>query len=711
MIHSTSMRHDLPIDSTPPTRAMIAAEDSGLYGLDRPDAAWSWMKQTRQAPTSADWVRPQVADAWMRCIDDHHLPIGADFAPPHNPANACPNDFEVWRRDWSGAITASLSAMVYSCRAMLDEGGVSLLLSDPIGRLIYVLDGGFNISPGGVHMARVGADWREANLGNNGLGTASQLQAPAAFNGKEHFASALHPYATAGCPIFKPDGAVMAIVGMITDRRDAVSLMLGFLKLACQQIEFNMFDCFFSQGQILRLRHGDIAESPGPASLVEGKLAISEDGLVQGANLAALDLLGGATHEQILGKDASKALGVETAKLSRAEGESLVVSKSGRPLRLESHPLSPRRVKTNSTGCNAATTTRSTGKASCAFTPATPASAEWRDAILEAALQKATSLQTQKIPLLITGESGVGKDHLVRRLHALGSRKDKPLVAINCAAIPRDLIESELFGYEGGSFTGARAKGKNGKFVEADKGMLFLDEIGDMALDLQATLLRVLNSSEVVPIGGSKPIPVDVRVVAATNCRLQDMVQKGSFRRDLYYRLNGVQLWLPPLRERPDRLQLIAHLLRQERQALGVTDEKEPSDKLWRLFFEHPWPGNIREVRNVLRTLIAVTSGQVIEVADLPRDFLEEMNLAPKPHAALHFETEDANDVEIADDACGSAPNGLADWEARAVRTALTTSAGNVAKAARTLGITRATLYHKMARYGLRSDKRIVSKQ
>ena len=401
-------------------------------------------------------------------------------------------------------------------------------------------------------------------------------------------------------------------------------------------------------------------------------------------------------------------LGVGPTGFERPEGETLAVSKSGRPLRIESHRLTPRGTK-NGKSTHAEAAPRACENPRRVF--AAPL-AEWRDSILEAALQKAANLQTQRISLLITGESGVGKDYLVRRLHALGPRKDKPLVAINCAAIPRDLIESELFGYEGGSFTGARAKGKHGKFVEADKGMLFLDEIGDMALELQATLLRVLDSSEVVPIGGSKPIPVDVRVVAATNCGLQEMVQRGAFRRDLYYRLNGVQLWLPPLRERPDRLQLIADLLRQERQSLGVSEEKEPSDEVWRLFFKHPWPGNIREVRNVLRTLIAVTKGRTIEVADLPRDFLEEMNLGPKPQSEPREGGGTAFGASAPDAALtADTPVGLADWEARAVRTALTTSEGNVAKAARSLGITRATLYHKMARYGLRSDRRIVSKQ
>ena len=330
---------------------------------------------------------------------------------------------------------------------------------------------------------------------------------------------------------------------------------------------------------------------------------------------------------------------------------------------------------------------------------------EWRDGVLEAALRKAAGLQERNIPILITGESGVGKDHLVRRLHASGPRKDRPLVAINCAAIPRELIESELFGYEGGSFTGARAKGKPGKFVEADKGILFLDEIGDMAADLQATLLRVLDSNEVVPIGSSKPIRVDVRVVAATNRGLQEMVQKGTFRRDLYYRLNGVQLWLPPLRERPDRLRLLAHLFHIEQDLLGVTEPMSFADEAWRVFFKHPWPGNIREARNVLRSSIAVAKGPVIQIDELPVDFLQELDL----------DTRRADDAALFPDRSGADDSGtpldLSDWEARAVRFALASSKGNIAKAARSLGITRATLYHKMARYGLQSDRRIISKR
>ncbi len=317
--------------------------------------------------------------------------------------------------------------------------------------------------------------------------------------------------------------------------------------------------------------------------------------------------------------------------------------------------------------------------------------------MLEAALQKAIGAQKQKIGILITGESGVGKDHLVRKMHDAGTRRGRPLVLINCAAIPRDLISTELFGYEPGSFTGARTKGKPGKFLDAHTGTLFLDEIGDMALDLQAALLCALDTSEIVPVGGAKPIVVDVQVVAATNSLLQECVRKGTFRRDLYYRLNGAQINLPPLRERPDKLGLIMHLWDAETRVQGrASDDMFISDEVLEIFEQHPWPGNIRELRNVLRSCMATMARQELRVSDLPCDFLEEM-----------AEGACGEPVERAGAGSTRRSPGRArsrQWRLQTIRWALEATQGNISKSAKQLGITRATLYHKMARYGLRND-------
>ncbi|WP_245267228.1 sigma 54-interacting transcriptional regulator [Methylosinus sp. LW3] len=676
---------------------MRSAEETGFYGVDRPGVAWDWMKQTGQAPAGADWVRPQVAEAWARCVDDHALPPGAEFAPRQRRDDRDATELDAWRNS-VGGVAGRLSALVYELRALLAETNVALLLADPAGALVQLLDSGSRITSGAAQMARIGADWSEASLGNNGVGTASLLRTPIAFDGKEHFNGALHRFATAGCPITAPDGSLCAILGMVSDRRDAAKLALGFLEIARLLLEASLFDRIASDGYLLRLRATRDAE---PRFADEGRIFIGADGLVRGVDRAGVETLR-SDHPALIGQHAATALGVDLPALVAAHESARLIpladprnqfsvfAEAHRCPKRESYSTSPRRAPDRADAAPRAPEAR----------------ADWSDNVLEAALRKASGLQERNIPILITGESGVGKDHLVRRLHAGGPRKERPLVAINCAAIPRELIESELFGYEGGSFTGARAKGKAGKFVEADKGILFLDEIGDMAADLQATLLRVLDSSEVVPIGSSKPIRVDVRVVAATNRSLQEMVQKGTFRRDLYYRLNGVQLWLPPLRERPDRLGLLAQLFRLEREALAAPEELRFCDEVWRIFFKHPWPGNIREARNVLRSSIAVAKGPLIEIDDLPIDFIQELDFdnrnvggAPPPAAII----DEAVESEAGFD--------LSDWEARAVRHALASAKGNIAKAARSLGITRATLYHKMARYGLRSDRRIVCKR
>ena len=313
---------------------------------------------------------------------------------------------------------------------------------------------------------------------------------------------------------------------------------------------------------------------------------------------------------------------------------------------------------------------------------------------LTALLNKAVKLQQHKIPMLITGESGVGKDHFVNLLKNNGPRRDQALIAINCASIPHDLIESELFGYEAGSFTGARAAGKPGKFLLADRGILFLDEIGDMSLDLQSTLLRVLETSEFTPVGGSRPIRVDVQIVAATNVPLLDAVEAGRFRRDLYYRLNGAQIHLPPLRERDDKQAIIHHILQRELANLPNAQAISICPNVVALIEQHPWPGNIRQLINVIRATLYTAGDTLITRNDLPLDFIEELEKTSPvdarqtfPPAGMHLHSGKAMTLE--------------DWEIHGIKASLQACAGNISLAAKQLGITRTTLYKKIDRFGL----------
>ncbi|MHB8884723.1 MAG: sigma-54-dependent Fis family transcriptional regulator [Methylovirgula sp.] len=676
--------------------------DAGLFGVDRPGVAWDWMVQTGQPPEGADWVRPQVGEAWFRCIEDYGLnPRGAQLWPHAIIDGVC------------GARTApstdldlrtTLATMAFNLQPMLRDTSVSLLLADGAGTIIHAMEAGASLGPMGRRLVRLGESWNERIIGNNGLGTAAAVREPVAFDGKEHFSSVLHPFATVGHPLFAHDGTLVALLGLITDQRSSAQTLLGFVRIAGYLIETNLFECQAPGGFMLRLRLNKICVGSGEQNcLLDGLISLDGAGKIVGATRAGLNLLRCERHSDILYRPAKAVLGVSVDELRACAGR-------GEPIELEI--LDGWRLRAEfvvrHTGASEGlppilelAETRASGRRGNGYGVAQPskraAPEPWRDAVLEAALQKAVNLQKQKIPILITGESGVGKDHLVRMIHANGARKGRPLVLVNCAAIPRELISSELFGYASGSFTGARNGGKPGKFVEAHTGVLFLDEIGDMALDLQTALLCALDSSEIVPVGGSKPINVDVQVIAATNSDLAGCVRKGTFRRDLYYRLNGAQFWLPSLRERPDKLGLIQYLWEQEVEVQGTERDKALSAEVWDIFERHPWPGNIRELRNVLRSCLAMTIGTETRVSDLPDDFLREMS------DSVQDEEEGGDSAPIwTKMRSASASNALVDWEAEAIRSALAKTSGNISQSARELGITRATLYHKMARLGLR---------
>jgi PAS domain S-box-containing protein len=226
--------------------------------------------------------------------------------------------------------------------------------------------------------------------------------------------------------------------------------------------------------------------------------------------------------------------------------------------------------------------------------------------------------------VLILGESGVGKEGIVKFIHKLSDRANQPLVKVNCAAIPKDLLESELFGYEKGAFTGADARGKPGLFEQANGGTIFLDEIGDMPLDLQVKLLRVLQEFEITRVGGRKSIKIDVRLISATNKNLEEMVSNGTFRRDLYYRLNIIPIKIPPLRERKsDIAPLVYFFLNKTNQKYSFNKHLRP--EVIHIFEEYHWPGNIRELENTIERLAVTTDGEEITVDDLPPNFLENI--------------------------------------------------------------------------------------
>ena len=280
--------------------------------------------------------------------------------------------------------------------------------------------------------------------------------------------------------------------------------------------------------------------------------------------------------------------------------------------------------------------------------------------------------------VLITGESGTGKELVARAIHATSSRRYNPMVVVNCGALPEGILESELFGHEAGAFTGARARHK-GKFEAAEGGTVFLDEIGEVSPKVQVELLRVLEEKAVTRLGGNTPVPVDFRVIVATNRELQAAIRAGEFRDDLYWRLNVVNIHIPPLRERPDDISLLAeHFLARFTQAMNRKPMRLSPEALDAMI-AYPWPGNVRELQNAVERAVVVGQGEAVRTEDLPLRVTETVN--------------------------GDGPGSLSEAERVHIRSVLDASGWNISRAARILEIDRVTLYNKIRKYELKKPK------
>jgi len=297
-----------------------------------------------------------------------------------------------------------------------------------------------------------------------------------------------------------------------------------------------------------------------------------------------------------------------------------------------------------------------------------------------------TKVMNNTITVLIYGESGTGKELIARAIHYNGDRKDKPFVIVNCASIPRELLESELFGHERGSFTGAHQQ-KKGKFEIANGGTIFLDEVGELEMLLQAKLLRVIQEKEFERVGGTELIKTDVRIISATNRDLKIAVEEKEFREDLYYRLNSFPIYVPPLRQRKgDVLVLAEYFINEFNKKLGK-EIKGFTKRALKLIYEYDWPGNIREMENTIERCLIITENEVVDVEDLPSHLRTAENMASVDYAGPLFSNETIVPFEK--------------LKEEAIRHALKVTKGNIVEAAKRLHLGRATIYRLMEKYSI----------
>lgn len=626
-------------------------------------------------------VRDEVMSAWRRC--------NAAEIPP---TLATTNRISGRKLDELLAANAKLISiaepLLQQLYHFLEGNGFVVSLSDTAGCMIYVIGDSDVIASANDNLL-VGANWGEIHVGNNAVGTSLRTDAPCQFWGFEHYARLAQRWAGSGCPIHDSEGKLIGSVAISGPVERSHLHTLGMVVMTAHavemQIKLNEVLDYVSKVNehqtaiINSISEGLIIVDAGrEISLVNdfvvkylqashsALLGMKIEHLITDENLLSAIRSGGNVTDYITelvfgGKHFGCTVTCRKITQKKDAPESLIlISEIMRAKNLV------QRI--------------GTGNALLTFNDIVGEDLQFRSTINFAKAAAETSAN-----VLILGESGTGKEVFAQAIHSASLRKDAPFIAVNCGAIPKELIASTLFGYEEGAFTGAKKGGNPGKFELADRGTLFLDEIGELSLDVQSVLLRVLDQKAFSRVGGKKNISVDVRIIAATNRDLLQESRTMHFRQDLYYRLNVFSIHLPPLRARKGDINpLSEHFLQQmcrryQRNATRFSNEAKE------LLLSYHWPGNIRELQNVVERAVVLSTGEVIDRQSIPPLLMEAEEPLSQPRANRSLPPQKAN----------------ANEREQLVHL-LEEYRWNISKAAVHLGVARSTLYRKLHFYNLK---------
>jgi len=608
-----------------------------------------------------------IRDSWSRCRD-----FGLSHQSPPSFGQLPVDQVNQLLERHQALVQTTHQQVLPFYENILSNSNCLILLADNQGQLLKSWGTQRFVEPSCNQGFLAGASWVERGTGTNAIGTALACEQAVHIEHNEHFLKANRFMTGSAAPIFDAARRMIAVLDVSSDSFLPPSHTLGMVKMMSQSVENRLIldqfqDTHFQLTFNTGLNNLD-SQWAGLLILDENGSIVSANrradtllsGSLSGARLSGLSLMGKNIEQifttlarQLFDQTESQPFALQAAGHNRFHG--LLRRPQRKPARI--HGLPPR-------------------KADSSQDPVALNGISLGDAKVEKAVLQAERLLEKNIALLIHGETGVGKEVFVKALHNASSRSGRPLIAVNCAAIPAELVESELFGYEKGAFTGAHHKGSIGLIRKADKGTLFLDEIGDMPLPVQARLLRVLQERCVQPLGSSELHPVDVRLISATNRNLRDEVQAGHFRQDLYYRINGLNLELPALRQRTDKAALVQRIWEQHREAqqkLGFASE------VLELFDRHPWPGNLRQLSNVIQVALALAGDDMISPEHLPDDFF----------ADLQMESEDVQAV-------GAFSRKGTVQPGEDLNEMLQAVGGNISQLAKRLGVSRNTLYKRL---------------
>ena len=635
--------------------------------------------------------------SWRRCMDSYRFDPGAKF---HIEAVS---DAELKVQRESGAdlmriATPEIDAMF----GAVSLSGFSISLANAAG---YVLSERSNYhSDFYSEVERPGTAWAEHTAGTNGIGTCLVEKRPVAVLTNDHFFYEFSSLSCAVAPLYGPDAEMIGAINLSIRnpalQQDTLGMVLGLTTGVADRIGERMFRHAFRRNYILKF-----ATSP----VDHGLIAIDSDFHLVGLNHAARETLQDRVQlARVRSLWAVFERDHRLFDLARLGGSEMTLhlSKGGDAITVSLSAPSEAPVSRPAARATAAAPVREPTPAPAIAKPIanrlTLDDCAGKDPQMAANARFVRRVLGGSLPILLLGETGVGKDAFAQAIHYESPRRAGPFVAFNCAAVPDTLIDSEMFGYGGGAFTGARREGSNGRLADADGGTLFLDEIGDMPIGQQTRLLQVLESGEVTPLGTGKPRRIDIQVIAATNQDLDARIRAGTFRQDLYYRLAGAVVDIPALRARTD----LGHVVNALFARLAGPRELRLSPEAMEHLLRHDWPGNIRELRHVLNRALHMCEGNVVTAADLMiRGASHEsprvaMPAAPYP-ALLQQTTETAEaslDASV-DAEAGTARHAIASAEREAIVAMLARSGGNVKAAASALKLSRATLYRKLQRY------------
>ncbi len=547
---------------------------------------------------------------------------------------------------------------------LLQSANYTVLLGEKKGFILEALgDGPFLTKAQKIHLSP-GANWREDIKGTNAIGTALTEDCPITVSGCEHFVQENHFMSCWAAPIHDVQGEIVGFIDISGETGNHQEQIIGIAILGAKLIEQNLRTLdierqlkFYREGAKLAI---DL--------LKEGFISIDRFGVVTNISPSGASLIGRKRND-IIGKPVAEVFSAPKGWMVNNQALDLhLKNQSGHEI-----ASSWRRVAGESGEFLGAFGT-------VQLTEPQTASPVWVGSSLSSQQIKERVYKAASAPssILIQGESGTGKEIVARMIHDFSSFREGPFVALNCAALPSSLLESELFGYADGAFTGSRRGGQPGKFELAHQGTIFLDEIGDMPLTAQVALLRVLQEKEVTRIGGTKPHKVNVRIIAATHKDLKSLVEAKMFRLDLYYRLKVITIELPPLRERLEDIRDLVPYFIQKSCTLNQLTCFGIEDNVYPYLYAYSWPGNVRELENCIESMIAMANSHVLTVDDLPWELRQ---------------TPDSKRIE--------SPSLLDQQTKQTILAALAQTQGKIAPAARLLGIGRNTLYRKIKEFDI----------